>query len=198
MQDLAGALHRHVGRALRTIHQIPATTWTSTAYQDTAYDAHKRSWLDAVLAWWTSLPEADSDVPSTCERAYAWFERVRPMIAASYDTLILFDGRPDHFLVEDGELRGIIDVETLWAGDPAMDLAVLECNAPGILAGVLDGYGPSPAEALRFHKVIPFFTFLRALSAAQWSLEQAPPGLRDPRLAARMLARAADLIVEHA
>lgn len=78
-----------------------------------------------------------------------------------------------------------------------MDLAVLQANAPGVYDGVLDGYDPSPTEERRLRQVVPFYTFLRALSGARWAQEQAPPALRDEDAAVTMLARAHQFLYEH-
>jgi len=78
-----------------------------------------------------------------------------------------------------------------------MDLAVLHPNAPAVYDGVLDGYDPSPTEERRLRQVVPFYTFLRALSGARWSLEQAPAALRDEKAAATMLARAHQVLCVH-
>ena len=57
-------------------------------------------------------------------------------------TAILLDGRPQHVIVDDEGVVGLIDVADLDSGDPAMDLAVLELDEPGMCDAVLAGYRP--------------------------------------------------------
>jgi hypothetical protein len=49
-----------------------------------------------------------------------------------------------------------------------MDLAVLELDASGILSNVLEGYAPTNEESRSFGRLVPFYVFLRAVSAAEW------------------------------
>ena len=56
--------------------------------------------------------------------------------------LILFDGRPEHFLVTPTGEISLIDVAEVRAGDGLMDLAVLGLHEPLCLPGVLEAYGP--------------------------------------------------------
>ena len=151
-----------VGRILRRIHQIPAGP---------PFSAHPtvarwvESWFNEIFPWWETEESVGPDLHRTAE---AWMDAVRPVLEAQPGCLFLLDGRTDHFLVNDnGDIR-LIDVADLQAGDAAMDFAVLELDAPGILRHVLEGYAPSAAEREVFDDLIPFYAFLRALSAAGW------------------------------
>jgi hypothetical protein len=93
---------------------------------------------------------------------------VKPLLAGRDGCLMLFDGRPEHFLMgPDGPVR-LIDVADLQAGEAAMDLAVLELDAPGMLNLVIEGYGATGTEREAFGVLVPFLVFLRAVTAAEW------------------------------
>lgn len=96
---------------------------------------------------------------------------------------MLFDGRPEHFIVAGDDVVGMIDLHDVCSGDAAMDLAVLAVADPPLLAGVLVGYEPTTEEQAVFDRLIPFYLFLRRLAAAQWHLEYADPA-ETPRLLA--------------
>jgi len=89
--------------------------------------------------------------------------------------LILFDGRPEHFLLTPTDEVKLIDVAELRAGDGLMDLAVLGLHEPLCLPGMLEAYGPlTPDE----HELLPFYTLLRALAAAEWDETELAGGRR--------------------
>ncbi len=150
-----------MGRLLRRIHSCPASA---------PYSGHPTisSWITAWMAflipWWQTQGASEE------ERAALiwWEEEVGPALVDRAGSQMLFDGRPDHMLVDaEGRLH-LIDVADLQAGDPVMDLAVLELNAPGILEGLLRGYAPSSTERELITTLVPFYATLRALSAAEW------------------------------
>ncbi len=158
----ATALAR-LGGILRTIHRQPATA---------PFSGHPtiaiwiESWLRSLLLWWMETGTAPADANAICE---SWLAACTPVLAQRQGTLILFDGRPDHFLVDQAGDLHMIDVADLMSGDPAMDLAVLELANPGLVAPVLAGYDPSSEERHAFDTLIPLYTFLRALSGAEWA-----------------------------
>lgn len=82
---------------------------------------------------------------------------------------MLFDARPEHFLVDDGGAVHLIDLHDLGPGDAAMDLAALHLDDPLLTSGVLHGYRPSDQEREAFDRLIPFFTVIRALASAEWN-----------------------------
>jgi Ser/Thr protein kinase RdoA (MazF antagonist) len=153
---------RSVGRILRRIHQVPAGPPFS-ANPTVAWWI--QGWYNVVIEWWDTR---ESIGPDLRHAADAWMDAVRPVLEAQPGCLFLLDGRPEHFLVDGNGAIRLIDVADLQPGEAAMDLAVLELDAPGILTHVLDGYAPSPAEQAAFDRLIPFYIFLRALSAAEW------------------------------
>ena len=108
------------------------------------------------------------------------------MLATRGQAFILFDGRPEHFLVQDGHLVGIIDLQEARSGDAAMDLGVLAVTDPDLLENVLDGYRPDAAEQALFDRLVPFYIFLRRLAAVEWHRQHGDPALA--RRALRLLA----------
>jgi Ser/Thr protein kinase RdoA (MazF antagonist) len=151
-----------VGRILRRIHHVSAEGPFSGHPTIQAWIEH---WYGLVIAWWAESGGLGAD---SARIADDWLAEVRPVLAGRDGCLMLFDGRPDHFLVgPDGQVR-LIDVADLQAGEAAMDLAVLELDAPGILDVVIEGYGAIETEREAFGVLVPFLVFLRALSAAEW------------------------------
>lgn len=151
-----------VGEILRTIHEIPA---------DPPFSGHAtirawiEGWLRSLMPWWIESGNAPAGAEAGCQ---AWLRDCAPAMADRQGRLILFDGRPDHFLVNHEGTVHMIDVADLMPGDPAMDLAVLDLEAPGILEPVLAGYRPTATERSTQDILVPLFAFLRALSAAEW------------------------------
>jgi hypothetical protein len=63
-------------------------------------------------------------------------------------------------------------VHDLGPGDAAMDLAAIHLDDPLLTSGVLDGYRPTVQEGEAFDRLIPFFTVIRGLAAAEWNQRQ--------------------------
>lgn len=167
-----------VGVILRRVHALPASgPWSSHPSIERWIEA----WLQIVLPWWEEAGRASGE---ELRATWHWFEAIRPFLDDDHGRQMLFDGRPDHFLADAAGNLHLIDVADLQPGDPVMDLAVLELDAPGILPGVLAGYHPSPIERDRIEALVPFYVMLRALSGAEW---QASIG-GDQRVVERNLA----------
>jgi aminoglycoside phosphotransferase (APT) family kinase protein len=81
----------------------------------------------------------------------------------------MLDRAPDHFVLGPDERVRLIDVAELQSGDPIMDLAVLHLHAPGTFAGLLGQYHQAEVEDRHLAELLPFYVFLRALAAAEWS-----------------------------
>ena len=154
-----------VGRLLRCVHDMPAGATYSGRPSISAWIGH---WLTIVLDWWGRSDSAGPATATQIAAARAWFAEVGPAIdGAGAGTTILLDGRPEHFIVDTHGAVGLIDVADLDSGDPAMDLAVLELDEPGMCDAVSAGYQPSADERARLETVLPFYVFLRALAAAR-------------------------------
>jgi aminoglycoside phosphotransferase (APT) family kinase protein len=157
------AVLNHVGTILRRIHSLPATgPWSghpSIADWITA-------WIGIVSLWWRERGIDERLVAALSD----WLNSIHPLLGDEHGTQMLFDGRPEHFLVDADNILHLIDVADLQAGDPVMDLAVLELDAPGILDPVLQGYSPTFDERQRIDQLVPFYVVLRALAGAEWQV----------------------------
>ncbi|MBV1852025.1 hypothetical protein [Catellatospora tritici] len=155
---------RAAGALLRRIHLLGADP-DATFSGEQGWDLWMAGWLNSVLAWWRTVAAVDDAVH---HRAWAWYHELRPLLATRGADLMLFDGRPEHILVRGDGGIGLIDVSELRSGDAAMDLAVLTVEDPDLLDGVLAGYRPDDQERVIFDRLVPFYTFLRRLSRAEW------------------------------
>jgi aminoglycoside phosphotransferase (APT) family kinase protein len=158
---------RTFGELLRRVHTIGAEPGRDDlSFPDnTTWDGWMTGWLNTALTWWSSV---DPLGERRTRQAWDWFHRLAPLLANRGQDLILFDGRPEHILVRDDDIAGLIDVAELRTGDAAMDLGVLAVADPAILTEVLAGYRPSDDERDAFSRLVPFYTFLRAISSAVW------------------------------
>lgn len=157
------AVRRQVVDLLRRVHELPA----QAPYGGTNPDlvTWVDGWTEHALAWWAAQ-EGVTGVDA--DRASSWYRAVRPLVEGRAGSLVLLDGRPEHFLVGDDEVVRMIDVTDLQPGDPVMDLALLQLHAPGLLDGVLVDHRQSEVRAAHLDELLPFFVFLRALAAAEW------------------------------
>jgi aminoglycoside phosphotransferase (APT) family kinase protein len=159
------------GRALRRVHSLGG----GPPYPGgQSWDAWMTGWLNHALGWWCAAVDPGEDRVRGFRR---WFDSLRPLLETRGRDLMLFDGRPEHLLVRNGELVGLIDLGEVRSGDAAMDLAVLAVGDPALLAGVLRGYLPTPAERAAFDRLVPFYLFLRRLASAEWNLTNGDPEL---------------------
>jgi aminoglycoside phosphotransferase (APT) family kinase protein len=168
-------VQREVGALLRRLHSIPVSPQRDM-------DGWMAGWLNTVLAWWLSEGEAQSRI----DQVWVWFHRLQPILAARERTLTLLDGRAEHFLIDGDRVAGMIDLSEVQPGDPAMDLATLDLSEPGMLAEVLAGYEATTAELAIFDELVPFYRFVRALSALQWLQRIGEPA---PEAATLVVAR---------
>ncbi len=158
---------RALGELLRRVHAIgPRPDRDDSVFPGgTTWNGWMAGWLNTALGWWSGVDPSGYD---RVRRAWAWFHRLRPLLANRGHELILFDGRPEHLLVRGDEVGGLIDVAELRTGDAAMDLGVLAVSDPALLTGVLAGYRPTAGERDVFSRLVPFYTFLRRISHAEW------------------------------
>ena len=163
------AAQRDVGRLLRRVHALPG----GPPYAGSStVDAWIAGWLNYALAWWRDHAGAPQDA---VDDAWSWFHRLQPLLATRGAETMLFDGRPEHFLVRGDDVVGMIDLHDLCAGDAAMDFAVLAVDDEPLLRAVIEGYRPSPDEQAAFAELIPFYRWLRRLAAAEWHSQHGDP-----------------------
>jgi aminoglycoside phosphotransferase (APT) family kinase protein len=151
------------GRLLRQVHELGG----GPPYKgNESFTDWMRGWLNHAMQWW-------EPGPTRLRETWSWFEDLTPLIDTRGHDLMLMDGRPDHFLVRDGKIVGLIDVSEICPGDGAMDLAVMGVSDPVLLPGVLAGYGPPAPD----RELIDFYLFLRRLAAAEFNLNRGNPAL---------------------
>ncbi len=149
------------GRILRRVHQLGGgPPWAG----NTDYADWMAGWLNHCLAWW-------QPGPSRAREIWARFRQLEPLLETRGHDLILFDGRPDHFIVREGTIASVIDLSELRSGDGAMDVAVMAVSDPLLLPGVLAGYGPPTPD----RELLDFYLLLRRLSHAEWNLTHGLP-----------------------
>lgn len=141
-------------------------------------------WLSHALDWWTSERPDDAlrgvNLPGRLEHLSSSMED-------ACSAAILFDGRPDHFLVTNSGGIAMIDVEELRRGDPAMDIAVLSLWILTATACIVRGYRAAGGlVGSHFDERVSFYRTLRTLAAAEWHQDQ----LADADTARDLLDRA--------
>ena len=157
---------RDAGRLLRQVHQLGNG---APAYEEKPeWGWWMKGWVNHALRWWQ---EEGGATAAETKAAREKFDALDSILNTRGQDFILFDGRPDHFIVHNGRLSGLIDVAEPRGGDGAMDLGVMAVTDPDLLRGVLEGYAPSQEEQVVFDELIPFYTFLRRLALAEWDLK---------------------------
>ncbi|MPY66969.1 hypothetical protein F8S09_09750 [Deinococcus sp. SDU3-2] len=159
-----------VGRLLRALHD---TGGGRSPPGEQSWAAWMLGWLQGVWHFWQAqLPAARHREAQLAE----WFHRLEPLLAERGGHLILMDGRPEHFLIA-GDRLELIDVAEVRAGDAWMDLAVIWLWEREVYPQVLAGYSPGVPERAVGERLLPFYAFLRALSAAEWCTDHGPAHL---------------------
>ncbi|MEM9776312.1 MAG: phosphotransferase [Chloroflexota bacterium] len=150
------------GRLLHTIHHLEKRPLYDKDY---GYDDWMKGWLNVALPWWGKQEGVSA---SWIDNAWAGFDAIRPLLATRGHHHMLQDGRPEHFIVRDGKLVGLIDVHDGQPGDGAMDLGVIGVFDGPLLQNMLKGYEVDAVEQEKVDQMIPFYVFLRRLAAAEW------------------------------
>jgi len=133
-------------------------------------------WTQHALHYWVQTGRAPQDAADQVSR---WFDRLRPLFEGRGEQLILFDGRPEHFIwTPSGDVH-LIDVAELRSGDGVMDLALMALHVPTQWPQVLQGYGVLGEVG---QVLLPFYVFLRALAAAEWDEQRLGGQRRDAYL----------------
>ncbi len=157
-----------VGQLLARIHRLPAYGHYSGIHATIL--AWVTTWVRDVVRWWSAW---DNSPTSAIERTDQWINAILPTLDSRSGTMILFDGRPEHFLLDRRGAVRMIDVADLMPGDPIMDLAVFELHAPGTLDHLFAGYQPSPTELIAADALIPFYRYLFHVAGAEWMIRNA-------------------------
>jgi Ser/Thr protein kinase RdoA (MazF antagonist) len=178
-----------VGQILARIHRLPAHGPFSGIHA--TITAWVTTWVRDVVEWWSARDDAPT---SAIERTDRWIDSMLPTLDSRSGTMILFDGRPEHFLVDQRGAVHMIDVADLMPGDPIMDLAVFELHAPGTRDHLFAGYQPSATALAAAETLMPFYRYLFHVAGAEWMLRNA----NHPDAATWHLARARLLLDQNA
>lgn len=147
-------------------------------------------------SWWPSLialadrelrkPAARALVPPTIlDEVHQSVVQAAEGAAEIGVAFIHGDCTPYHWILQAGEVAGLIDFGEAGLGDPAWDHVVLTRWDPGELPRVLAGYGADAAFEAHVHDVYRPYSALRILIALNWLAEHG----RDPSPNASELAR---------
>ena len=151
-----------VGRLLHRIHHLENRPPYQKEY---GWDSWMKGWLDVALPWWGK--QADVQAKSV-DAAWRSFEVLRPILTERGNQYMLQDGRPEHFLVQEDRIVGLIDLHDGQAGDGGMDLGVIGVFDQPLLDNMLKGYDADSEEMETLFHLLPFYIFLRRLAAAEW------------------------------
>jgi Ser/Thr protein kinase RdoA (MazF antagonist) len=186
--DASPAILANIGETLARLHRLS----TGGPYSGhPTIEAWVTAWAHDLVGWWSGRDDAPAGV---VERTEQWLAAIQPTLASRAGTMILFDGRPEHFIVDGRGTVRMIDVADLMPGDPVMDFAVFELFAPGSQDRVLAGYKPSSTLLAAVGTLGPFYRYLRHLAGAEWKLRM---GIRDAS-SAWHLTHAQALLDQHA
>lgn len=175
VQQEAGAL----------LHRIHAIDNSGRLENGQNWDEWMRGWLNAALPWWGQHDAVDAAVVN---HAWSAFDELRPLLATRGGQFMLFDGRPDHFIVKGDQIVGIIDLHDAKPGDGAMDLGVIGVLDEKLMKNVRSGYLCDKQESDNLDRLVPFYIFLRRLAAAEWHGRLGSP---------RISEKALQLSIEH-
>ncbi|GGJ43237.1 hypothetical protein [Deinococcus roseus] len=149
-----------LSRQLQRLHQQPG--WLPPP-QGLIWADWMQGWLNHALFYWKSTGQAPE---RAADQVNLWFAKLVPLMQHRGQQLILFDGKPEHFLETPAGEVVWIDVAELRSGDPLMDLSVLEVNHPPLATSLRQHH---PALDSTEQQLFRFYVFLRALAAAEWN-----------------------------
>lgn len=155
---------QEAGRFLRAVHELPGNPPFSG---QACIKDWITAWTEEIATWWPTVGGTTEQVTQLTGRLTA----LAPVLATRTGTLTLFDGRPEHILVRDDHVVGMIDLHDVGSGDPAMDLAVLTLTDEDLLPAVSKGYAADRTEQHLHLLLIPFYRLLRRLAGAEWHLQ---------------------------
>jgi aminoglycoside phosphotransferase (APT) family kinase protein len=159
LEDDSTALGRELGAFLKALHGVDPVAAVEHGAVDASTAAADKN---------TFLAEARERVlPLLPLAAQAQGAGLLDRVEGVRTALIHADLGPDHLLVRDGRITGIIDWTDAEIGDPALDLSWLLNGAPAALAeGVAQTYEVTPdlrERALDWHRLGPWYAVHRGL-----------------------------------
>ena len=158
--DASTALGRDLGTFLQALHAVdPAEAVAHGALDAATAEADKTRFLDEARAQVLPL------LPAAAQPAAA--DLLSQVGTGARNSLIHSDLAPEHVLVSDARITGIIDWTDAEIGDPAVDLCWLLNDAPTALAeGVEQTYNLTPElrhRAHDWHRLGPWYGVHRGL-----------------------------------
>lgn len=158
------AMGRAVGRFLRTLHDAPVAAAVSCGVPDAAASTAGR---DTKLARFHEqvLPLLPGVVQAQAAALLA------AIASTPQGTVIHGDLGPDHILVDNGRVSGIIDWSDACIGDPALDLAwTLHGTPAGFAQELAEAYGVDDAlweRARRWRQLGPWHEVTYGIATSQ-------------------------------
>ena len=159
LEDGSTAIGRELGAFLKALHAVDPADAVAHGAQDavTAFAA-KATFLAECRERVVPLLPADRHAPA---------EELLARVAEVRTSLVHCDFGPDHILVTDGRITGVIDWTDAEIGDPALDLSWPLIGAPAAIAeGVAEAYEPAPElreRALDWCRLAPWYGVHRGL-----------------------------------
>jgi len=158
----APAAWRAAGAALRRLHDSLATL------DPAGLPRHDAAVEAAVVTNWLERVSRFRPAVAAALRTAAQDALARLAEPAAGAALLHRDWHDKNVLVDDAERVGMIDLDTLALGEPALDLAnalvhlelraqqgrCTATTAEACAAGLLDGYAPAPAMRARLHAYV--------------------------------------------
>jgi aminoglycoside phosphotransferase (APT) family kinase protein len=159
LSDGSTAIGRELGAFLKALHAVdPAEAVAHGAQDATSAAEEKAVFLSECRA--RVVPLLPAEVRT---RANELLDRV----AVHRTALVHCDFGPDHILVTEGRITGIIDWTDSQIGDPSLDLAWPLIGAPSAVAeAVAETYEPTPElreRALDWCRLAPWYGVHRGL-----------------------------------
>jgi aminoglycoside phosphotransferase (APT) family kinase protein len=158
--DASTALGRQLGSFLQALHTVdPAEAVAHGALEAGTAETDKAAFLDEARAQVLPL------LPAAAQSAAA--DLLHQVGSGARTALIHSDVGPEHLLVRNGRISGVIDWTDAEIGDPAVDLSWLLTDAPDAVAeGVAQTYDVTPELRRRahdWHRLGPWYGVHRGL-----------------------------------
>lgn len=180
-------LWQQVGRALKGLHSVPVPPRVPP------FDPRDRDWARFMQLWVHEAAQRARKQElishGDADRLHCEFADYVTKMPSPVRVLLHGDCQPDHFLISDDRVAGMVDFGDARVGDPTWDIAVLTMNAPGRLDAVLDGYAPDAQLRDHFERWLPAYRLLRQLGALCWRVENDLPHAREVAALRERLSR---------
>lgn len=180
-------LWRRVGRAISDLHSAPVPPRVPP------FDPRARNWARFMQLWVHEAAERarkhELVSRGDADQLHCEFAEYVAQMPSPARVLLHGDCQPDHFLVSDDRVAGVVDFGDARVGDPTWDIAVLTMAAPDRLDAVLDGYAPDAELRDHFGRWLPTYRLLRQLGALCWRVENDLPHERQATALRERLSR---------